>query len=173
MKASCIHVWNGYHLCWLFVFCILDVLGTGVSVTGENLPFLTNFRGSSLSKAPHSRAMLRCLRAYATVTSLPTNFTLWSKILLTEASQTGARQLKITISDYLVCIFLEVRQGSCSSPSHCCFPSPSSRCIECWVCSRHSATDLLALLYGDHNEAYSSKLRRELFLSKTVGKVEY
>lgn len=55
----------------------------------ENLPFLTNFRGSSLSKAPHSRTMLCCLRAYATVTSLPTDFTLWSKILLTKASQTG------------------------------------------------------------------------------------
>lgn len=85
----------------------------------------------------------------------------------------GTRQLEINISDYLVCIFLEVSQGSCSIPSHCCFPSPSGRCIECWVYSRHSATDLLALLYGDHNKAYSSKLRRELFLSKTVGKVKY
>lgn len=61
------------------------------------------------------------------------------------------RQLKINISDYLICIFLEVSQDCCSSPAHCCFPSPSGRCIECCVYSRHSATDLLALLYGDCN----------------------
>lgn len=85
----------------------------------------------------------------------------------------GTSQLKITISDYLVCIFLAVSQGSCSSPSHCRFPSPSSRSIECFVYSRHSATDLLALLSRDSNKAYSSKLICEFSLSKSVGSVDY